>query len=172
SARVVRLVDASHRRQPLQKKIGAGSDPEEFRNQVAAGVIKHHGLPESVAMVADGLGFELDDIIEKIEPVIAEARVVTEYLTVEPGQVAGVQQIARGIEDGKDKMYVGAETSHDTIELTGVPNLSLTVPGGAHGDLATAAVAVNAIPVLLEANAGLRTSRDLPMCYFPPAALP
>jgi len=178
SARVVRLVDASHRRLPLQKKIGAGSDPDQFRDQVAAGVIKHHGLPESVAMVADGLGFELDDIIEKIEPVIAEARVATEYVTVEPGQVAGVQQIARGIEDGKDriymelKMYVGAGTSLDTIELVGVPNLSLTVPGGAHGDLATAAVAVNAIPVLLEANAGLRTSRDLPMCYFPPTALP
>jgi hypothetical protein len=141
-------------------------------------VIKHHGLPESVAMVADGLGFELDDIIEKIEPVIAEARVATEYVTVEPGQVAGVQQIARGIEDGKDriymelKMFVGAGTSLDTIELAGVPNLSLTVPGGAHGDLATAAVAVNAIPVLLEANAGLRTSRDLPMCYFPPTAQP
>ena len=174
----VRIVDASKRRLPLQKKIGAGSDPEEFRNQVAAGVIKHHGLPESVAMVADGLGFELDDIIEKIEPVIAESRVVTEFLTVEPGQVAGVQQIARGIEDGKDvihmelKMYVGAGASLDTIELIGVPNLSLTVPGGAHGDLATAAVAVNAIPVLLEANAGLRTSRDLPMCYFPPTAQP
>ena len=178
SARVVRLVDASHRRQPLQKKIGAGTDPEQFRDQVAAGVIKHHGLPESVAMVADGLGFELDDIIEKVEPVIAEARVETEFLTVEAGQVAGVQQIARGIEDGKDriymelKMYVGAGTSLDTIELAGVPNVSLTVPGGTHGDLATAAVAVNAIPVLLEANAGLRTSRDLPMCYFPPAAQP
>jgi 2,4-diaminopentanoate dehydrogenase len=145
---------------------------------VAAGVIKHHGLPESVAMVADGLGFELDEIAEKIEPVIAEKRVTTEFLTVEPGQVAGVQQTARGIEDGQDKiymqlkMYVGAGSSLDTIELTGVPNLNVTVPGGAHGDLATAAVAVNAIPVLLEANAGLRTSRDLPMCYFPPTALP
>jgi 2,4-diaminopentanoate dehydrogenase len=178
SARVLRLVDASHRRQPLQKKIGAGMTPDEFHAQVAAGVIKHHGLPESVAMVADGLGFELDEIAEKIEPVIAEKRVTTEFLTVEPGQVAGVQQTARGIEDGQDKiymqlkMYVGAGSSLDTIELTGVPNLNVTVPGGAHGDLATAAVAVNAIPVLLEANAGLRTSRDLPMCYFPPTALP
>jgi len=178
SARVVRLVDASQRRQPLQKKIGAGMDPEEFRAQVAAGVIKHHGLPESVAMVADGLGFELDDIIEKIEPVIAEKRIATEFLTVEPGQVAGVQQVARGIAKGQDKIYmelkmfVGAGSSLDTIELTGVPNLSLTVPGGTHGDLATAALAVNAIPVLLEANAGLRTSRDLPMCYFPETAQP
>ena len=178
SVRVVRQVDAANRREPLQKKIGAGTDPDEFRNQVAAGTLKHHGLPESVAMVADGLGYELDDIIEKIEPVIASERVVTDFLTVEPGQVAGVQQIARGIEDGQDKihmelkMYVGAGSSIDTIELKGVPSLSLTVPGGTHGDLATAAIAVNAIPVLLEANAGLRTSRDLPMCYFPPAAQP
>src|SRR5271154_4249535 len=53
----VRIVDASKRRLPLQKKIGAGMTPEEFQTQVAAGVIKHHGLPESIAMVADGLGF-------------------------------------------------------------------------------------------------------------------
>lgn len=178
SARVVRVVDASQRRLQLQKKIGAGSGPDEFRNQVAAGVIKHHGLPESVAMVADGLGFEVSDIIEKIEPVIAAERMVTEFLTVEPGQVAGVQQIALGMQGGQEKIYmelriaVGAGDSIDTIELKGVPDLTLTVPGGAHGDLATAAVAVNAIPVLLEANAGLRTSRDLPMCYFPPAAQP
>jgi len=178
SARVVRVVDAAKRRLPLQKKIGAGTSPDEFRDQVAAGVIRHHGLPESVAMVADGLGFELDDIIEKIEPVIADSRLTTDYLTVEAGQVAGVAQVARGIEDGQDKIYmelriaVGAGPSYDSIELNGVPSLSLTLPGGMHGDLSTAAIAVNAIPVLLEANAGLRTSRDLPMCYFPPAALP
>ena len=178
SARVVRVVDAAQRRLPLQKKIGAGTDPEEFRSQVAAGIIKHHGLPESVAMVADGLGFEVNDIIEIIEPVIATERVATEFLTVEEGQVAGVQQIARGMLGGQEKIHmelkiaVGAGDSVDTIELTGVPNLSLTVPGGMHGDLSTAAIAVNAIPVLLEANAGLRTSRDLPMCYFPPAAQP
>ena len=92
--------------------------------------------------------------------------------------MAGVQQIAHALKDGKErihmelKMYVGAGTSIDTIELQGVPNLSLTVPGGMHGDVATAAIAVNAIPVLLDANAGLRTSRDLPMCYFPESAQP
>jgi len=178
SARIVRVVDAAQRRLPLQKKIGAGSSPEEFRDQVAAGVIKHHGLPESVAMVADGLGFALDDIIEKVEPVIAESSLTTEFLTVEAGQVAGVQQVARGIVGGQDKIRmelriaVGGGQSYDSIELNGVPNLSVTMPSGMHGDLSTAAIAVNAIPVLLEANAGLRTSRDLPMCYFPPAAQP
>ena len=102
----VRIVDASKRRLPLQKKIGAGMTPDEFRAQVAAGVIKHHGLPESIAMVADGLGFALDDISETIEPVIAEEAVKTEFLEVAAGQVAGVHQIARGSAGGKEKIFM------------------------------------------------------------------
>jgi 2,4-diaminopentanoate dehydrogenase len=171
----VRIVDASKRRLPLQKKIGAGMTPEEFRSQVSAGIIKHHGLPESIAMVADGLGFSLDDISESIEPMIADDRIKTEFLQVEPGQVAGVHQVARGTASGKEKifmelkMYVGAKDPADTVVLKGDPNLTLTIPGGTHGDVATAAVVVNAIPAILAANAGLRTSRDLPLSFFPGA---
>jgi len=62
----IRVVDAIKRRLPLQKKIGAGMTVEEFRAQVAAGVIKHHGLPESIAMVGDALGFAVDEITETI----------------------------------------------------------------------------------------------------------
>ena len=176
SARAVRIVDASKRRLPLQKKIGAGMTPEEFRAQVDAGIIKHHGLPESVAMVADGLGFEIDDITETIDPVIAQETIKTEFLEVAPGQVAGVHQIARGTSDGEEKiylelqMYVGAKQPADTIELKGQPNLSLVIPGGTHGDMATAAIAVNTIPAIVAAPAGLRTSRDLPLAYFPSGA--
>src|ERR1700752_2442157 len=135
-AKAMRVVDASKRRRPLQKKIGAGMTPEEFRAQVNAGVIKHHGLPESIAMVADGLGFELDDISETIEPVIAEDPVTTEFLEVARGQVAGVHQIARGMNGGQEKiymelrMYVGTKQPADSIELKGEPNLSLVIPGG------------------------------------------
>jgi 2,4-diaminopentanoate dehydrogenase len=172
SARAIRVVDASKRRLPLQKKIGAGMTPDEFKQQVAAGVIKHHGLPESIAMVAEGLGIHLDDISETIEPMIAEETVKTEYLEVAPGQVTGVHQIGRGTAGGQEKifmelkMYVGAKNPADTVELKGEPNLTLTIPGGTHGDVATAAVAVNAIPAILAANAGLRTSRDLPLTFF------
>ncbi len=178
SAKAIRVVDAGRRRRPLQKKIGAAMTPEEFREQVAAGTIKHHGLPESVAMVADGLGFSIDEITETIEPVIASERVKTEFLEIEPGQVAGVHQIARGIFGDAEKvhmelkMYVGAKEPADTIQLTGEPDISLVIPGGTHGDIATAAVIVNAIPVILAAPAGLRTSRDLPLGFFPPTALP
>ena len=177
-AKALRIVDASKRRLPLQKKIGAGMSVEEFRAKVAEGVIKHVGLPESVAMVSDGLGLGVDEIIETIEPMVATERVQTEYLTVEPGQAAGVHQIARGLAAGKEvvymelQMYVGAKDPADTVTLTGHPNISLTIPGGSHGDIATASVAVNSIPVILNAPAGLSTAKDLPIGFFSPNAKP
>jgi len=177
-AKALRIVDASKRRLPLQKKIGAGLSVEEFRAKVAEGVIKHVGLPESVAMVADALGFAVDEITETIEPKVATERVQTEYLTVEAGQAAGVHQIARGLSAGKEviymelQMYVGAKNPADTVTLTGHPNISLTIPGGSHGDIATASVAVNSIPVILDAPAGLRTAKDLPIGFFSPNAKP
>jgi 4-hydroxy-tetrahydrodipicolinate reductase len=178
SARAIRIVDASKRRLPLQKKVGAGMTVEEFRAQVAAGVIKHHGLPESVAMVSDALGLDVDEITETIEPVVARERLKTPFLEVEVGQVAGIFQIARGLAGGEEKiymelqMYVGAIEPGDTAEIVGNPNLTLTIPGGTHGDIATAAMVVNCIPAVLDAPAGLRTSRDLPMCFLPPGARP
>jgi hypothetical protein len=178
SARAVRIVDASLRREPLQKKIGAGLSIEEFHEKVADGVIRHHGLPESVAMVSDGLGLEVEEITETVEPVIARQRVRTEFLEVAPGQAAGVHQIARGSVDGQEKiylelqMYVGAPESSDTIELLGDPAIRLLIPGGTHGDIATAGVVINSIPALLDAPAGLRTVRDLPICFFPARAKP
>jgi hypothetical protein len=177
-AKALRIVDASKRRLPLQKKIGAGMTVDEFRAQVVAGVIKHVGLPESVAMVADSLNLPVEEITETIEPVVARERVQTEFVTVEAGQAAGVHQIARGIGGGKEmvylelQMYVGAKDPADTVELKGHPNISLVIPGGSHGDIATASVVVNSIPVILDAPAGLRTSRDLPIGFFSPNARP
>jgi 4-hydroxy-tetrahydrodipicolinate reductase len=175
----VRIVDASKRRLPLQRKIGAGMTVEEFQAKAAAGVIKHVGLPESVAMVADSLNLPVTEITETIEPKVASERVQTEFLTVEAGQAAGVHQIARGLSgEGQElvylelQMYVGAKDPADTIELTGHPNIRLVIPGGTHGDVATASVAVNSIPVILDAPAGLRTARDLPIGFFSPEARP
>jgi 2,4-diaminopentanoate dehydrogenase len=177
-AKALRIVDASKRRLPLQKKIGAGMTVDEFRAQVASGAIKHVGLPESVAMVADSLSLPVEEITETIDPMVARERVQTEFLTVEPGQAAGVHQIARGVGNGKEliylelQMYVGAKDPVDTVELKGHPDIRLTIPGGTHGDIATASVVVNSIPVILNAPAGLRTARDLPIGFFSPQARP
>jgi hypothetical protein len=173
-----RVVDAAKRREPLQRKIGAGMALDEFREKVAAGIIKHVGLPESVAMVADSLNLNVNEITETIDPVVANERVQTQYLTVEAGQAAGVHQIARGLSNGKElihlelQMYVGAKQPSDTVALLGHPNISLTILGGSPGDIATASVVVNSIPVILDAPAGLRTARDLPIGFFSPKARP
>lgn len=170
---VSRVVDASHRRLPLQKKIGAGMTPDEFSQAVAAGTIKHHGLPESAAMIADGLGIRLDDLRETIEPILAEEDLRTQYLEVKKGFVAGVKQVCRGVSDGRERivldlrMAVGAPHPADAISITGRPNITLQIPGGTHGDLATAAVVVNTIPLIVSARPGLRTVMDLPVKYFP-----
>jgi 4-hydroxy-tetrahydrodipicolinate reductase len=172
SVSVRRTVNASLRRLPLQKKVGAGMTAEEFRRQVDAGKIKHHGLPESTAMIADSLGLPFDNITETIDPILATETVSTQYLEVPPGRVAGVHQLAQARSAGELmvtlelKMYVGAEDPADEVAIHGVPDVSFKIPGGTHGDLATAAVVVNCLPALLEAQPGLRTSRDIPMCYF------
>jgi len=167
-----RIVDAKERRLPLQKKVGAGLSPDEFSARVASGEIKHHGLPESIAMIADSLDLRLEEIQETIEPAIADAEVCTEFLKVQPGEVAGIKQTARGRKGDKEiirlelDIYVGASEPRDEVQIGGLPDLHCSFPGGLHGDLATAAIVVNSISPLLEAAPGLRTLRDLPVSYF------
>src|SRR4029077_19077882 len=100
---IIRIQNASTRREPLQRKVGAGMTPDEFRAAVDAGKIKHMGLRESLMMVGNGLGAELWEVSEKKkEPILAHREVVTQYLKVAPGQVAGVHQTI----DGRGKINV------------------------------------------------------------------
>src|SRR5436305_12304512 len=104
TVRVIRVVDASKRRLPLQKKVGAGMTTDQFQQEVAAGRIKHHGLPESAGLITDGMGIAIDNISEIIEPVVADSDITTEYLTVQQGQVAGVRQVCRATLNGEEKI--------------------------------------------------------------------
>lgn len=173
NVRVHRVVDASQRRLPLQKKVGAGLTVEEFQSRVAQGIIKHHGLPESLAMIADSLGLGIDHIRESIEPVVATEAFRSDSLEIPGGYVLGIHQVAYCESKGNEnvrlelEMYVGAPKPMDAIVIDGIPKLEMTIPGGIHGDLAAVALAVNSIPAVLDVKPGLRTSRDMPLCYFP-----
>lgn len=167
--KAVRVQDASPRRGPFQKKIGAGCTTEEFKELVAAGTLKHVGLPESIAMIASGLGWELDEITESIEPVMAKGPVKTNFVDVKPGQAAGVRQVARGIRAGEElitlefEAAVGAPESYDAVYITGIPNMEIVIKGGTHGDIATAAITVNCVHRVIAAAPGLLTMKDLPI---------
>jgi len=172
--RVARIQDAIPRRLPFQKKIGAGCTLEEFKKLVAAGTLRHAGLAESIAMIAAGLGWELDDIKDEIEPIVAESEVRSQYITVKPGQAAGVKQIGRGLKGGQElitldfQAFLGAKESYDAVYVTGTPNMEVVIKGGVHGDIATAAMVVNAIHRVLEAPSGLATMKDLPLVMCTP----
>jgi 4-hydroxy-tetrahydrodipicolinate reductase len=170
--RVLRVVDAAARRGPLQKKVGAGLASEAFYSRVRDGSVRHVGLPESLHMIATALGWTLDGEDDLIMPMIAEHEIVTEHVRVAPGQVAGVRQVARGYVGEREvitlelRMYVGAPDPQDTVEVDGDPPVRMTVAGGLHGDIATAALAVNAARSVQRAPAGLMTMSDLPLVHF------
>jgi hypothetical protein len=165
--RSTRVQDASRRRLPFQKKIGAGLTPDEFKAKVEDGTIRHVGFAESVAMIASALGWKLDRIEERVEPKIAEVAVASDYIKVEPGQVAGIDQTGWGIRNGEQvitlnlQAYLGCPDPRESIAVDGQPPVELTIKGGVHGDIATAAVAVNSIPRVINARPGLTTMKDL-----------
>ncbi|GAC1431878.1 MAG: oxidoreductase [Thermoanaerobaculia bacterium] len=168
---IIRIQNASTRREPLQRKVGAGMTKEEFRAAVGAGKIKHMGLRESLMMVGNGLGVEFETVSdERIEPIVADREVVTQYLKVAPGQVAGVHQTIHGrgrIDVNLElRMYVGAEAvAADRVIIKGVPDIDMTIKDGVHGDRATAAMVVNSIPRVVQARPGVLTMDDIPVSF-------
>lgn len=159
AVRVARVVDAGLRRKPLQRKVGDGLDRAAFEKGVADGRIGHVGLAESVAMIAEALGWPLDSIGEVIEPVM------------EGATVRGLHQVADGLRRQESvisldlTMAVGAQNPRDAVTIEGEPPIAMTVAGGIHGDVATCAVTVNAIPIVLAAPPGLTAVHRLPALH-------
>ncbi len=169
SIKVARIVDAANRRKPLQEKIGVALTQEEFEEKIASGG-GHIGLAESAALIAKGFNWDLDDIKQAIEPVIAGSDIDKSSLQVKRGRVIGLKQEARAVANGEEiitldlRMYLGAPAS-DQIIISGVPDLKVSFEGGLHGDLATPAVIVNSIPRVIKAPPGLLTVLDLPITH-------
>jgi 2,4-diaminopentanoate dehydrogenase len=169
SVAVTRIQDARRRRLPFQQKIGAGLSLEQFWREVDRGSIRHIGLAESISMIADALAWQLDRITDEVKPRLAEATVASEFLAVDPGYVSGIVQDGVGYRHGTPvismhmEAYLGASESYDEVRVQGVPNLTLRIPGGVPGDIATASIVVNSIPRVLSSRPGLQTMKDLPV---------
>lgn len=165
---VKRIINASLRRGPFQLKIGAGLTVGEFEHRMASGRMGHVGLPESMEMVFHTLGKSLVTFETELEPLVADRLITTQFVSVEPGCVRGLKQTARGLTSDQEFMTLTfiaaleAQGEGDSIKISGHPSLDVEIKG-TNGDLATAAIAVNAIKRVRSAAPGLITMRDMPM---------
>lgn len=164
---VERTQDASFRRIPFQKKIGAGLTVDQFEQKVQEGTLRHVGLTESIHMIAARIGWKLDKTEDIITPILAEKPVTCESMSIEAGKVLGVQQIGRGFAGGAEvitlafRAAIGEAGSRDRILVEGVPAIDTCIEGGVNGDVATCAILVNAVQAVAKARAGLRTMADI-----------
>ncbi len=157
----------------VMKTQGVGTTVEEFKTGVAEGkIVGHIGFRESIKMIADRIGLSIDEIKETREPIISETHRETEHVKVEPGMVAGCKHIARGFNEGQEVIVLeppqqihpgqeGTETG-DYIKIIGEPEVNMAIQPEIPGGTGTMAVAVNMIPQVINAEAGLKTMADLP----------
>jgi 4-hydroxy-tetrahydrodipicolinate reductase len=168
---ITRQMDASTRRIPFQNKIGAGLSLDEFKDKIDSHEITGHvGLEQSIQMIADTLGWELEEIkVDSVKPVILDQDVSSDAIQVPKGYNAGSMQMAYGIIDAKAlitmdfRAYIGAPEEFDSIDISGVPPIKQKISPCVHGDFGTIAITANMIPAVINAEPGLKTMKDLPL---------
>ncbi len=164
---VQRVVNATTRRGPLQKKIGSGLKPAEFERLFKEGKAGHAGLKDSAALIAHCLGWKISSLTETCEAVVADHDIKTPHVEVKKGQCCGLHQYGEAKANGKVvltldlKMYLDAPNPHDATQIIGEPGLNLRLEGGVAGDAATVASLVNAAPRVLKAPPGLLLMTDI-----------
>lgn len=158
-------------------------------------------LREAMEMTAKGLGIEIDDVEFEVEYAITADEIVLPYMTYPAGTVAGQRSTYHGMKNGRSvvRQHIcyrvrGNLTPEFPLvhgylaEIEGEPSVQVRltlpkpqVPGVnrerkpmASGMVATAMPAVNAIPAVCAAPAGIRHAYELPIItaygveYSPP----
>jgi 4-hydroxy-tetrahydrodipicolinate reductase len=169
---VHRIQNATFRRIPFQRKIGAGLTLEQFESKKKEGTLRHVGLTESVQLIASRMGWELSKTEDILVPVITDREIITDTMRIPVGYAAGVQQIGKGYVGNEDKIIlvfrasVGEANPYDSIEIKGTPSIKSIIEGGVNGDVATCAITINALKQIFKTQPGLRTMADISMISF------
>ena len=169
-----RINDLSPFGKTVMETQGVGTTVEEFNKGIEEGtIVGHIGFQQSIRMIADYLGWELDKIVEEREPIVSKTKRETNVVKVEPGMVAGCRHTGKG--------YIGDEAvielihpqqilpeiedvdTGDYIKIEGDPNINLSIKPEIPGGKGTMALACNMIPVINEWRPGLYSMADLPI---------
>jgi 2,4-diaminopentanoate dehydrogenase len=168
-----------------------GKTPEESRTSIMADALGA-GFRQSVWMVADELGFDLDPELRTThEMAVATASIDSPIGPIAPGLVAAQRFRWEGLVDGEPVITAavnwlmgqehldppwgfGPDGEHFEVEITGDPCCLVTfrklhpesIEAGLErnpGVVATAMHCVNAVPYVCEAGPGLRTYLEMPL---------
>lgn len=174
AVKAARINDLSPFGPAVMEEQGVGTTPEAFEEGVRKGTIAGHvGFPESINMVADGLGWEIEKIEQTREAILTTVDRETKYVKVAAGGVAGCRQCGYGYVDGR----VRIEMEHpqqikpemesidtgDYIWIKGSPDIAMQIKPEIPGGIGTIAMCVNMIPHVINANPGVKTMLDLPV---------
>lgn len=158
----------------VMEEQGVGVTREAFEQGVEDGSIAGHvGFPESIKMITDGIGWNLDRIDQTREPIMSNIYRKSDYAEVQPGNVAGCRQCGYGYVDGKLKVemehpqqilpHLEGQSTGDYVTIKGIPNINLQITPEIPGGIGTIAMVVNSIPHVINAIPGLKTMLDIPV---------
>ncbi|MBQ3552262.1 MAG: NADP-binding protein [Clostridia bacterium] len=160
--------------QLVMEEQGIGLTVDEFNKGVEEGTLAGHvGFAESVGMIAEAFGWEVDKFEQQMKPIITNVDRQAPHGFAKAGDVAGVNMTGQGYVNGEMKIEMihpqqiepeleGTYTG-DYIELTGTPNVNMQIRPEVDGGKGTIAMAVNMIPHVINATPGLKTMLDMPV---------
>lgn len=158
----------------VMEEQGVGLKENEFLDKVGSGELAGHvGFRESVNMIADALGWKLDNFSQQMAPIITSVDRKSPHGFAASGDVAGVNMTGQGYVDGSVKIDMihpqqiepeleGTYTG-DYITIKGTPEVNMSIKPEVDGGLGTIAMVVNMIPHVINATPGLKTMIDLPV---------
>ncbi len=169
--KVRRVVDLSKIRASFLRKVGIGMTESEFYEARAAGAIlflEGFAGEESMTMISDCFGWDLDTKQVVVKPVMAKERIEAKNLALEAGRVRAYSVERSGTRDGREYIRYEVECglgmdgeARNIISIEGDTNITETL--SIEGASGTAPLVVNNIPNVLNANPGLLTLKDLPL---------
>jgi len=144
-----------------REEFGIGTTVDIFNNEINSGQGRmHEGLKKEAAVIAEKLGWHLDDIQQIVEP------------DIEAGYVTGITVRFKGIKNGVIKVEYNYQFvldpnhvySHEII-IDGKPKISTVVYYSPdRGLTGTIAPMINAIPKVIRAKPGILKMADLEIC--------
>lgn len=153
---------------------GIGITVEEFERKMAEGHLSGHvGFAESIRMIADAIGWNVDKFEQQMKPIVTQVDRKSPYGFAKAGDVAGVNMTGQGYVDGEVKIdmyhpqqiepHLAGQDTGDYITIQGTPAIHMANKPEVDGGLGTIAMCVNMIPHVINGAPGLVTMLDLPV---------